>query len=387
MGKSILTDVTFLELYSFIDSLDSGIIVLDKKGIITAWNNWMSEHSFIERESILGKSLITVFPDQGTELVELIEATSGNGFDECLSGRNFKSSLPLYQDRDASEEDQIIEHSIHVKSCQIGKEWFVVVQVCSFNQNSLNKQTLLQQSHEIETISAVAREKESQLQTILDSSKDSVVILNHLGRVTGFYLSAQKMFGHQEIEVLGKPLSSLLPPPHSSHFDQLFCEGDAKRELDINMEASALRSDGELFYTEMSIRTIHEGSDYHHVVTISDITDRKQVQNALYQEKEQAQVTLSSIADGVITTDIIGRVNFINPAALKLIDQDRETVINQRIDRVVNIESERPQLPVFECIESGVQIDSISGDVLYNQSGDLYAGFYALRKRSRPRLH
>ena len=370
MGTSILTDVATLDVNSFVDSLETGIIVIDERGNITTWNTWMSTHSFIDRETAIGKSLCAVFPNLDNPLTELIDAATVRGFAELPPHGDQCSPLPLYENRDAREADQRIEHSIQVKPCQINNEWFAVVQIKDFDYSASHEQTLLQQSHEIETISAVAREKERQLKTILDSSKDSVIILNRLGRISGFYLSAQKMFGYQEIEILGKPLASLLPPPHSQKIEYLFTQGDASHELDIHMEASALRSDGELFYTDMSIRTIHEGSEFHHVVTISDITDRKQVQDALYQEKEQAQVTLSSIADGVLTTDIIGRVNFINPAALKLIGQSRDKVINNRIDRVVNIESERSQLPVFECIESGVQIDSISGDVLYNHDGE-----------------
>src|SRR3970040_2950656 len=38
-------------------------------------------------------------------------------------------------------------------------------------------------------------------------------------------------------------------------------------------------------------------------------------ENELEREKELAQVTLHSIGDGVITTDVAGRVDYINPVA------------------------------------------------------------------------
>ncbi len=49
--------------------------------------------------------------------------------------------------------------------------------------------------------------------------------------------------------------------------------------------------------------------------SVTDITDRKQVEAQVYAEKERAQVTLASIADSVITTNVEGRVEYLNPVA------------------------------------------------------------------------
>lgn len=49
-----------------------------------------------------------------------------------------------------------------------------------------------------------------------------------------------------------------------------------------------------------------------------DISKRKEMEQSLYAEKELAQVTLKSIGDGVITTDALGKVRYVNPAAEQL---------------------------------------------------------------------
>ena len=49
-----------------------------------------------------------------------------------------------------------------------------------------------------------------------------------------------------------------------------------------------------------------------------DVTERKLFEEALFKEKESAQITLQSIGDGVITTDSKCRIEYLNPIAEQL---------------------------------------------------------------------
>jgi diguanylate cyclase (GGDEF)-like protein/PAS domain S-box-containing protein len=49
-----------------------------------------------------------------------------------------------------------------------------------------------------------------------------------------------------------------------------------------------------------------------------DITERKGIEQALFQEKELAQNVLQSIGDAVITTDAAGQIQYINPIAAQI---------------------------------------------------------------------
>ena len=59
--------------------------------------------------------------------------------------------------------------------------------------------------------------------------------------------------------------------------------------------------------------------------SITDMTDRRQAAAELFAEKERALVTLASIADGVITTDTDGWVEYLNPVAEQLSGWTTET--------------------------------------------------------------
>jgi diguanylate cyclase (GGDEF)-like protein/PAS domain S-box-containing protein len=75
--------------------------------------------------------------------------------------------------------------------------------------------------------------------------------------------------------------------------------------------------------------------------TVQDITDRKRFELALFEQKERAQVTLQSIADGVITTNREGTIDYLNPVAEELTGWKLNAAIGQPLTRVLNLVSEQ----------------------------------------------
>ncbi len=65
-----------------------------------------------------------------------------------------------------------------------------------------------------------------------------------------------------------------------------------------------------------------------------DITERKLYEEALFREKESAQITLQSIGDGVITTDAVSTVDYINPVAEQLTGWRLEDAMGRPIEEI-----------------------------------------------------
>lgn len=80
---------------------------------------------------------------------------------------------------------------------------------------------------------------------------------------------------------------------------------------------------------------------------LKEIERRKDTEHALFKEKQQALVTLESIADGVITTDMQSRVTYLNPIAEKMTGWSREDSIGKPVLEVFRIlnESSRKLAP------------------------------------------
>ncbi len=352
------------------DSISNGFLVLNEHREIILWNQWLSNYSFRAKSEVLGRRLDEVFPVSNQRLNQAIEDAIQYGLSSLISARFHHAALPLYQNQQNRERNNRIHQSITVKPLTSQQGSCCLIQIRDLTRSNMHELSLKQTTLELESMASRAYEQESQLQTILNNTLDAIIILNRLGRISGFYQSAQIMFGYSEFELLGKPLSVLFPSPYNRRFNMIMEGVHPGKPLNFLEQVKSLKSGGEIFHSEVAVHSIFDEEDLQFIVTIKDITERQLAQEALYREKEQAQVTLSSIADGVITTDIIGQINFLNPAALKLTGYKHEELINKRLDRVISIQSDRPQLPVYECISSGSQVDSVAGDILIAKNGD-----------------
>lgn len=108
-----------------------------------------------------------------------------------------------------------------------------------------------------------------------------------------------------------------------------------------------------------------------------DVTERKQAQQALGSEKERAEITLASIADGVITTDLQGQVQTINEAAQWLTGFSPEQALGRPLSEVFHLEEDAPmqaQLSGFGEELPG----TLTQQVLLHRSGERYAVEYSV---------
>ncbi|HTD04686.1 EAL domain-containing protein [Undibacterium sp.] len=94
-----------------------------------------------------------------------------------------------------------------------------------------------------------------------------------------------------------------------------------------------------------------EGVAIRMVGSLFDVTDRKLAEAKAFAEKEQAEVTLASIADAVITTDNLGRVSYCNRIAERMLGLSRQDMLMQPFDTVCKIFDEKNHEHVPDFLE------------------------------------
>ncbi len=105
-----------------------------------------------------------------------------------------------------------------------------------------------------------------------------------------------------------------------------------------------------------------------------DITERKLYEEALFREKESAQITLQSIGDGVITTDAKGVIDYLNPVAESLTGwrlEDSQGRAIEEIFRAFHEETCEPlENPLAVAIRRTRSIKSVRPMLLIRRDGN-----------------
>src|SRR5208282_3757194 len=97
---------------------------------------------------------------------------------------------------------------------------------------------------------AALRDSEERLRAILETAVEGIITIDERGIVESFNAAAEKIFGYQAREVIGKNVSVLMPSPHRQQHDSYLSNyrhtGHAKI-IGIGREVSGRRKDGTIF--------------------------------------------------------------------------------------------------------------------------------------------
>ena len=88
-----------------------------------------------------------------------------------------------------------------------------------------------------------------------------------------------------------------------------------------------------------------------------DFDEIQKLKESLTQEKNRIFTTLSCISEGVIATDPLGKVKFINPVAEKLLAWKQDEVMGQPIEKIYKVVDEITGDPIENPVFSVLQTD------------------------------
>ncbi|MCB1995897.1 MAG: ammonium transporter [Burkholderiaceae bacterium] len=189
---------------------------------------------------------------------------------------------------------------------------------------------------------AALDEATQQTLAILRDMRDGILTYTRDGLITAMNPGAETLLGLSAAAAVGRPLSEVLqragitsPPPLSR-----LCRDDSKLELRV-WRPGAQRTFYEL--------TVHQTPGEHgpqFTGTLRDDSARKLVELQLQRERDIAQVTLASIAGGVITTDEAGSVLFMNAVACELTGWPLDQARGQHVGVVYRLRDDVSQQPL-----------------------------------------
>ncbi|WP_435006748.1 PAS domain-containing sensor histidine kinase [Tundrisphaera lichenicola] len=138
---------------------------------------------------------------------------------------------------------------------------------------------------------------EARYRLLTEGSHDAVVVADGLGRITLFNPAAERTFGYGADEIIGRPLSDLMPMAlRDSYHLGLgnYLECGESRVIGHTVELTGLRKDGEEFPLELSLSAVEFDGEFQFIGSIRDQTESHRMRAMLVQSEKLASIGLLS---------------------------------------------------------------------------------------------
>ena len=130
--------------------------------------------------------------------------------------------------------------------------------------------------------------------TLLSIAADAIIAIDADHKITLFNEGAERIFGYSKAEILGQPLSTLIPDRyrmlHTHHIAALQMGQKASRLMGERQEIFGLRKGGAEFPAEASIAMVGGSEKKSFLAVLRDITERKRTQEILANHARELEL-------------------------------------------------------------------------------------------------
>jgi PAS domain S-box-containing protein len=190
-------------------------------------------------------------------------------------------------------------------------------------------------------------ETEERFRSIVNSSIDMVLVVDSNGKIISWNNSAERNFLYTEEEVLGKPLTIIMPEryrdAHIKGLHRVTSTGESK-VIGKTVELYGLRKDGSEFPIELSLSSWKTDKETFYGGIIRNITERK---NAEVEYK----TILRTAMDSFLLVDTRGRILDVNDSYCSLIGYGRDELLNMGVKDVEAEETEETEELIAQRIQ------------------------------------
>jgi len=262
-----------------LDLVDSGIIMLDKRGRITFWNDFISQSSHIEFSSIADKPLLDVFPSLvETRISKAVDKAINLNFPSILSYKLLKTQFPLYRKSLATKPPYLIVQSIVVKPIVENNENNgCVIYINDVSAASMREEDLTRQSGELKQALKDYNKAKNQFEQLFKSAYSGIIVFDEHGEIESSNNAASTIFNVDSQAMLGRDISEIIPGVvkyYSTNEQAYSLDGFDLFTFDETLERLPPQ------YLTVSINKISE-CENKYFVYINDVTVKKVVEERL----------------------------------------------------------------------------------------------------------
>jgi diguanylate cyclase (GGDEF)-like protein/PAS domain S-box-containing protein len=177
------------------------------------------------------------------------------------------------------------------------------------------------------------------------------IVIVHDERILLANDSAASLIGLEPQQLIGREVADLVKPAYRALFRNTMAKRLAGEHVPRRLEIQLINGNESGLWVEAQSASI-EFHGHRAILTVArDVSYRKSLEVSLSRSKRQAQYTLESIAEGVITTDNDGHIDYMNQAAESLIGTNRDDATGHRIGELFTLVDDADRRPLGDPVE------------------------------------
>ncbi len=199
-----------------------------------------------------------------------------------------------------------------------------------------------------------AEKAQRRMAAIIESSEDAIASKDMEGTITSWNKSAERLFGYKAEEIIGQPVTLIIPP--ELHDDEpKILEKIRAGERIQHFQTVRLHKNGQRIDVSLTVSPIRDdkGKIIGAAKIVRDITRQKKFEEAALR----LAAIVESSGDAIASKDLNGTITSWNRSAEKLFGYKAEEIIGKPVTLIIPPELHRDEFTILSKIRRGEKIE------------------------------